>query len=132
MSAQPKNRTRLEWLPNDTTTDGRFSIYSEHPRGEPRYYWLECADPSCARVKNSMGLAADGSFDKRKVKRLAQRIADAIATGNSAMSTPHLEPRPSGVPEVDARARSIAKARTAHRGRCDRGAAGTPDRHAER
>lgn len=72
---------RLEWTDTDATTDGRFEIVSEQIRGEPRYYSLICrrtADRKTADTIVYRGREYDGSFDKRAVKRWAQRIADAV------------------------------------------------------
>lgn len=68
---------RLEWSDTDHTSDGRFAIYSEQVRGEPRWYWLGCSDPADRAVKDALRI--DGSTDKRTVKRSAQRIANERA-----------------------------------------------------
>ena len=69
-----------EW-DGDRTTDGRFSINSEHVRGEDRWYWLEPLDPGCREAFK--GLDLDGSYDKRTIKRQARRVAAIVDGGRS-------------------------------------------------
>lgn len=68
--------TALEWNKTDQTNDGRFYIQSELVRGESRFYWLVCRDEICQTIYKRLDL--DGSYDKRTVKRQAQRIADLV------------------------------------------------------
>lgn len=61
----------------DSTEPLRFSFQSERVRGEPTYYelWFHRPEDVAYAVEHDLEL---GFFDKRKLKRAAQRIANAV------------------------------------------------------
>lgn len=75
---------RVEWTSTDDTTCGRFSIESEHVRGERRFYMLRVNEPKLAALYDASRL--DGSTDKRVVKRQAQRLVDMLAASTQPAS----------------------------------------------
>lgn len=79
---------KLRWTDADATTDGRYTINSEKIRGEPRYYWIDKHPPLPRWMEKP-----DGSFEKRTVKRRAQKIEDAIV-----QDMEHGRPRWCGTP----------------------------------
>lgn len=67
---------KVEWNDAGFSNCGRFSIHSEHVRGEPRWYWLVVHTVEAKAVFEELDF--DGSFDKRTIKTQAQRIADRL------------------------------------------------------
>lgn len=67
-----------EWTDRDgiVTEDGtRISLFSEHIRGEPRFYWAEYQNAGQDRWRS---IGGDGSYDKRTIKRRMESFANGL------------------------------------------------------
>lgn len=70
-----------------TAPDGReFAIFSEHPRGERRFYWAEQAGRMSVGLRGAWFVPndarfPDGSTDKRVVQRRVEKYARETGGG---------------------------------------------------